>query len=127
MRFAPCAWSGGVSKLRRKSPALPAGNLFWRRVSRTCALAHDCSARIPASLADSATALSPCQTAREGRHIQSEVWFDKLAAYEEKTFNFSVSARPVRRSTCLAVRENASERKSSRSEYLMVALDPKLQ
>jgi len=47
---------------------------------------------------------------------EQDHFFDKLAAYEEKTFNFSVSARPARRSTCLAVRENASERKSSRSE-----------
>jgi hypothetical protein len=34
MRFAPCAWNGGVSKLRRKPSALPVGNVCGDVVAR---------------------------------------------------------------------------------------------
>src|SRR6266576_582687 len=40
MRFAPCVWSRGPSKIPRKSSALPAGNPLLKRVGRTYVSPH---------------------------------------------------------------------------------------
>jgi len=49
MRFAPCAWNGAVSKLRRKPSALPVGNVSWRCGGKICASPPACSASLPVS------------------------------------------------------------------------------
>ncbi len=46
----PCAWSEETSKLQKKSSALLAGSIFWRRAGKICATQAACSERIWDSL-----------------------------------------------------------------------------
>src|SRR5438552_18247527 len=66
MRIAPCDWRGGVPKLRRKSSALPAGNLLLRRRGRIYASLLGCCVRILVSRLCPAHSLCCTQGARLG-------------------------------------------------------------
>src|ERR1700722_14213957 len=50
MRFAPYAWSGGISKLRRKPFVQPVGNLLLRHCGRIYVSPSACSENLLASL-----------------------------------------------------------------------------